>query len=175
MADAGVAAVTGAGDRLRLASAEQSEAFARLYAEAFADVASYCTRLLRDPTHARDVSQEAFVRLFARWRSVADPRAFVFIVATNLVRDEWRRRTRHAALLDGIKPLLTEEATRADVELADIVARLPRRLRDIVVLHLVADLPVAEVARVAGIPEGTVKRRLHEARALLRLDWLEIS
>jgi RNA polymerase sigma-70 factor (ECF subfamily) len=52
---------------------------------------------------------------------------------------------------------------------------LPRRLRDVVVLHLVADLPVAEVATVAGIPVGTVKRRLYEARALLRLDWLEIG
>lgn len=176
MADAGSTAVPGAsGERMRLAGAATSEAFTRVYAESFREVSAYCTRLLRDESLARDVTQEAFVRLFSRWRSVAEPRAFVFIVATNLVRDEWRRRTRQNALIDGLKPLVHEQAAGHAVELADVVARLPRRLRDVVVLHLVADLPVLEVARVLTIPEGTVKRRLHEARALLRLDWLEVS
>ena len=173
MTDVGVAAVPG-GERLHLASAEQSAAFAVVYRQHYGEVASYCSRLLRDDNVARDVAQEAFVRLFARWRTVNEPRAYVFLVATNLVRDEWRRRTKVSNLFERLKPFVSETAPPVDVELGDIVARLPKRLRDVVVLHLVADLPVAEVARVTGIPEGTVKRRLYEARALLRLDWLEI-
>jgi RNA polymerase sigma-70 factor (ECF subfamily) len=41
------------------------------------------------------------------------------------------------------------------------------RLREVVLLHYYADLPVAEVAAAIHRPVGTVKRRLHEARALL--------
>lgn len=174
-ADAGAVPGTTQADRLRLASAERSEEFSRLYADYFGELAGYCARLLRDDNLARDVTQESFIRLFSRWRGVRDPRAFLFIVATNLVRDEWRRRSRQAALLDSMKPLVSEATRGVDAELADVVGRLPRRLRDVVVLHLVADLPVAEVARVLRVPEGTVKRRLHEARAVLRIDWLEVA
>ena len=175
MAEVGVAAVAPHDERLRLASAEHSAAFALLYREHYAEVAGYCTRLLHDEHVARDVAQEAFVRLFARWRTVNEPRAYVFLIATNLVRDEWRHRKRASSLFDRLKPFVDEAAPAVDLELSDVVARLPRRLRDVVVLHLVADLPVAEVATVTGIPVGTVKRRLYEARALLRLDWLEIG
>lgn len=176
MADASANALPGAApERLRLAPAEHSEAFARVYRESFGDVASYAARLLRDDAAARDVTQEAFVRLFSRWRTVADPRAYVFVVATNLVREEWKRRSRQEALVEGLRPLVAGETRTPDVELRDIVTRLPRRLRDVVVLHLVADLRITDVARVTGLPEGTVKRRLFEARALLRLDWLEVS
>jgi len=175
MTEAGAGALPGTAARLRLAPAAHSEEFARLYTESYGDVAGYCFRLLRDDNAARDSAQEAFVRLFSRWRTVAEPRAYVFVVATNLIRDEWKRRAKQAALLEGMRPLVVGEARTPDVELSDIVTRLPRRLRDVVVLHLVADLPIAEVARVVRIPEGTVKRRLHEARKLLRLDWLEVS
>jgi RNA polymerase sigma-70 factor (ECF subfamily) len=54
-----------------------------------------------------------------------------------------------------------------DTSLRDLVERLPGHLREAVLLHYYADLPVAEVAAALRRPVGTVKRRLHEARALL--------
>ena len=59
----------------------------------------------------------------------------------------------------------TEEASAAEHK--DAVDRLPPGLRDVVLLHYYADLPVEDVARAIRRPAGTVKRRLHEARALL--------
>ena len=47
------------------------------------------------------------------------------------------------------------------------VMGIPEKLRDVVLLHYFADLPVAQVAAAVGRPEGTVKRQLSEARALL--------
>ena len=132
----------------------------------YAAVARYCHRLVGDEQLARDLTQEAFVRLFGRWRQVAEPRAYVYLVATNLARRTWTRRsTEHAALRTAYA---REEVVAApDLGVRDAVERLPRTWRDVVVLHYFADLPVAEVARQLGQPEGTVRRRLTEARALL--------
>lgn len=55
---------------------------------------------------------------------------------------------------------------RIDVERA--VARLPRRQRQVITLHYLADLPVAEVAAVLGIGESSVKTHLGAGRSALR-------
>ena len=47
------------------------------------------------------------------------------------------------------------------------VERLPKKLRDVVLLHYWSDLTVTDVAAAVGRPAGTVKRQLSEARALL--------
>lgn len=149
--------------------------FSDFYTANFRDVSGYCAALLKDGATAGDVAQEAFERLFARWSRVRNPRGFVYLVATNLVRDEWRRRGRNKVLLRSIEPLVDATAPAVNATLTDIVARLPRRLREVVVLHVIADIPVAEIATLTSTPMGTVKSRLREARARLRLDWLEIE
>jgi RNA polymerase sigma-70 factor (ECF subfamily) len=132
----------------------------------YVGVARYCHRLVGDEQLARDLTQEAFVRLFGRWRQVEEPRAYVYLVATNLARRTWKRRSTEAVALR--TAYAREDVVAApDVAVRDAVDRLPRKWRDVVVLHYFADLPVADVARQLGQPEGTVRRRLTEARALL--------
>jgi RNA polymerase sigma-70 factor (ECF subfamily) len=155
-------------------SAERAEEFARLYESTFRELSGYCAAMLKDDHLATDLAQEAFVRLFARWRSVANPRGFLFVVATNLVRDEWRRRGSTRTLLSSMEPLVRESAPESDLAaLGDVVLRLPQKEREVVVLHLMADLPLAEVARLTRSPLGTVKRRMHDARRRLRTEWTE--
>jgi RNA polymerase sigma-70 factor (ECF subfamily) len=141
--------------------------FAALYATEFPRLAGYLTSLTGDPEVAREATQEAFTRLFARWRRVQEPRAFVYVVGTNLCKRHWRQggRERSAVTSLGITTLHGRPAH--DSSLRDLVERLPGHLRETVLLHYYADLPVAEVAAALHRPVGTVKRRLHEARALL--------
>jgi len=143
------------------------DAAVRAFCEAeYAGLAAYCYRLVGNEHTARDIAQEACVRLFVRWTTVQEPRAYAYVIATNLARREWRRVREERTFLDGQRP---EEPVIAppDPGLRDAVDRLPRKWRDIVVLYYFADLPLGEVARCVGQPEGTVKRRLGEARALL--------
>ena len=60
-------------------------------------------------------------------------------------------------------PEVAEEAILA-------VARLPRRQREVVLLHVWADLSYEQIARALDIPVGTVRSRLHRARGALGTD-----
>jgi len=55
------------------------------------------------------------------------------------------------------------------VALVAALSTLPEAQRRALVLHHIGDLPVAEIARVEGVPEGTVKARLSRGRAALTL------
>jgi RNA polymerase sigma-70 factor (ECF subfamily) len=144
----------------------REEAFRDLYRAEYAGLAGYCTALTGDVQLARDITQEAFARLFARWVGVREPKAYVYYVATNLARRHWRRSKKERELYDQIGHRPVETGVH-DPWLRDLVERLPERLREAVLLHYYADLPVTEVALLTKRPVGTVKRRLHEARQLL--------
>jgi RNA polymerase sigma-70 factor (ECF subfamily) len=147
-------------------NAEEVE-FGHLYSEHFGRVSGYALSLLGDPGLATDVAQEAFTRLFARWGRVRDTRAWVYFVATNLATDQWRRSQRDRGLTDALQHVTATHRAAYDPWLRDLVDRLPGHLRQVVLLHYYADLPVNDVARLVHRPVGTVKRRLHDARALL--------
>jgi RNA polymerase sigma-70 factor (ECF subfamily) len=148
-------------------SARDEAAFAQVYRLHFGPLSGYALALTGDQGAAVDVAQEAFTRLYVRFRRVRDPRAWLFFVATNLARDHWRRSTRDRDLTSALTPLTPRVDPAHDPWLRDLVERLPERLRTAVLLHYYADLPVEEVARLTHRPVGTVKRRLHEARGLL--------
>jgi len=142
----------------------QGGEFDRFYADVYGSLAGYAMSLVGDRVVAEDLAQEALVRLYARWGLVREARPYVFRTVTNLARDRWRRQqSERRALPD----LLADTAPAADLSVMDAVERLPAGLRTVVLLHYYADLPVAQVARAVRRPEGTVKRRLSEARTLL--------
>jgi RNA polymerase sigma-70 factor, ECF subfamily len=141
--------------------------FAELYGAEFPRLAGYLTSITGDPDVAREATQEAFTRLFARWRKVQEPRAFVYVVGTNLCKRHWRQGGRERSAVASLGVTSEHDRTDHDPWLRDLVERLPGHLREAVLLHYYADLPVAEVAAALRRPVGTVKRRLHEARALL--------
>ena len=152
------------------ADALGGEAFAELYRTQFGPLSGYAKSLVGDSGAAVDIAQEAFTRLLARWRSVRDPRAWLFYVATNLTRDHWRTVIRDRDLTERAGSHLGPATTTPDPWLRDLVERLPDRQRQAILLHYYADVSVEEIARLLHVPTGTVKRRLHDARARLALD-----
>lgn len=150
--------------RWDVVSAREQE-FLDLYGAEYAPLASYCWRLTRNSELSADLAQEAFTRLFARWITVREPRAYLYHVATNLVRRQWRQQaTAPVALVDdAAAPARVDDG----LEVRIAVDRLPVRLRDVVLLHYYADLSVTDVAAAMQRPAGTIKRQLSEARRLL--------
>jgi RNA polymerase sigma factor (sigma-70 family) len=131
---------------------------------------------------AEDVVAETFAEAFrtrARYDSgVADCRPWLFGIATNLLRRHWRneRRQLRAYARTGQDPAndpIDRAEERADAQgaghlLAAALARLSRDQRDVLMLHVFADLSDAEIAAALTIPVGTVRSRLSRARARLR-------
>ena len=133
-------------------------------------------RILRDRDAAEDAAQEAVLRA---WRARGNCRdagaatAWLRTIAANEARrvGAQRRFRRHEpleerALADpSVEPA---EQRLGDLAVAQLLARLPPRERPLMHLRYVADLSQAEIAASLGIPEGTVKVRLHRMRGLLR-------
>ena len=145
-------------------------------ADGFADwVKPHLTvlRVLADrqvgPATGADVVQEALVRAWQRRDSFDPDRGTVRAWLVAILLDRARRhRLRHFGPHPAVAAGVVEapNADRVDVERA--VARLPRRQRQVITLHYLADLSVAEVAAVLGVSESSVKTHLGAARSALR-------
>ena len=130
--------------------------------------------LCGDEAQADDLVQEALVRAFTRPLRVPRPggaEAYVRVIMVNLFIDGSRRQSRWrrvAPLLRpvGITPDPADQVSDRDAILTALRSLSPRQ-RACVVLRYYEDLPVAKVAAVLGVGEGTVKRYLSEAMSRL--------
>lgn len=161
------------------------DSFERAFEEWFAAVHRYIARRLSTPL-ADDLAAETFAIAFAR-RATFDPargtiRAWLYGIATNLVRSHWRVEIRSLQLDAKLRvetilaeqQATTDEALSAAVvmpRLAAALADLKREQREVLLLHAWADLTNDEIASALDIPAGTVRSRLYRARQSL---WQEL-
>lgn len=131
------------------------------------------------PEEAEDVSQDAFLRAFHRlaaFRGEAPFRSWLLQIVHNAALNaSARRRTRTATLAD--EPVGSEAAVGGPAErlesrerqarLQAKLALMPAVYRELVVLRDVEGLSYEEIAHVSQMPLGSVKGRLHRARAQL--------
>jgi RNA polymerase sigma-70 factor, ECF subfamily len=144
--------------------------FEELYRSQFHRIALQITAYVGDTAEAQDLVQEAFTRAVPRWDRIStydDPAAWVRKVAWNLATSRWRRRHTADAFLRRQRVRHVDGPTPDRIALIAALATLPPKLRKAFVLHYVAELTVAEIARQEDVPEGTVKSWLHRARALV--------
>jgi RNA polymerase sigma-70 factor (sigma-E family) len=126
--------------------------------------------LCGDAAQADDLVQEALVRAFTRPLRVPRPgaaEAYVRVIMVNLFIDGARRHSRWTRVapllrLAGLTPDPADQVADREAMLTALRSLSPRQ-RACVVLRYYDDLPVAEVAAVLGVGEGTVKRYLSEA------------
>lgn len=138
-------------------------------------VFSLLYRLSGDVYAADDLTQETFLRLCTRIGSYRYPEPFLpwlYTIAHNLYRD-WRKNayqrrvvTQESPEAPGPVDLLDRVAQRSDVVQA--LHRLSEHHRTALVLRFYHDLTVEQIARMEGVPAGTVKSRLSTAIRQLR-------
>ena len=137
----------------------------------------YCSRRVGEHV-AEDVVAETFLVAYERRDRYDVSRGgmlpWLYGIATNLLRRHRRLEVRALKALAEAGPADEERAAeRVDAQrtvrrLAAVLASLPRRQRDVLLLHAVAELEYAEIAAALGIPLGTVRSALHRARTKVR-------
>lgn len=148
------------------------QAFDEFYAESFPRVTGQLYAMVGDRDEAQECVQEAFVRAWAH-RGKLDrtdhPEAWVRATAYRLAVSRWRRAklARRSADRAMTGALSTPGVSENHVALVTALKQLSATQRQALVLHHIADLPVCEVAREVGVPEGTIKARLSRGRTAL--------
>ncbi len=131
-------------------------------------------RYASNPSEAEDIAQDAMLRAWRRRSTLRDSERrnqwLATIVRNEAFRQHARLRPDPIATIEGHEGAEDEQVV-ATVERADIQAaldRLSERDRQLLHLRYEEDLTQAAIASRLGIPEGTVKVRLHRARDKLR-------
>ncbi|MEP7052039.1 MAG: sigma-70 family RNA polymerase sigma factor [Pseudomonadota bacterium] len=156
------------------ARSPQSAEFEQLYADYSAQIAAHCARLLRDGPSAEDATQDVFLRVRRHAGRLPDHsqiRPWLFRVATNHCLNELRSRavrTRYAPDLHHEHMRDQEESITARDEARRLLARLPKRAREVAWLTFVEGMPQCEVAMTLGVSRRTVVTHLSELRAQVR-------
>jgi len=172
------------------ASAEQEKA--RRFRDAalphLDDVFTLARYLMRNVADAEDAVQECYLRALRHFDSYRGPamKPWLLTILRNVCNAEFARRSRHEASADyaGAEteqlPMWQEpQASPETALLRDqdgtairrLIADLPQQFREAIVLREVNELSYDEIAKVAGVPVGTVMSRLARARAMLRAAW----
>jgi RNA polymerase sigma-70 factor (ECF subfamily) len=146
-------------------------------------------RMLGDRAEAEDVAQEVFISVFKTidtFREEAKFSTWLYRVTVNhcknrikyLARrhdrdrdelDETAHETNGAAGVPRhVQPDRALEGAQLEVLLQEAIAHLDDDQRVVVVLRDVEDLSIEEICEITGLPDGTVKSRLHRARLVLR-------
>lgn len=152
---------------VRAAAAGDLDAFDALVRGCQADLWRFLRHLVGDDAAAEDIAQETFIRVFQRIRSFRFQSKFstwVLSISRNAAVDFMRARTRRLRL-EAAAPAQGRAADAATrVELQAALSSLPSKLREALLAVEVVGMTYREAGTVLGVPEGTVKSRVFQAR-----------
>jgi RNA polymerase sigma-70 factor (ECF subfamily) len=160
---------------LRCQSGER-EAFEDLVAVMEQPLLYYAAKLTGSTDRALDVLQEAWIKAFAGLHGLREPAALrpwlyrlVRGLAVDRVRREAAREKAEEAWTDGFEEGAEPEFSAEDADaIHAALDQLPLPHREVLVLHFIEEMPVAEIAAVVGCPAGTVKSRIHHAKRTMK-------
>jgi RNA polymerase sigma factor (sigma-70 family) len=160
-------------DPENVAAAQHGDALAldRLLDELAPYVRRLCARIA--PAAADDAAQEALLAVFRGLPSMRAPEAIMTWVRSVTVRTAIRVARQHDLEVAAEETVLDRGTASPEglVDIDDALARLPVPQRVVLVLRTREGLSEQEIATTLGIPAGTVKSRLHRARAAFREVW----
>jgi RNA polymerase sigma factor (sigma-70 family) len=154
-------------------SLERPERFAAIFDRHFDSVHAYLARRI-GASMADDLASQTFVVAFERRHSFRDTvdtaRPWLFGIATNLMRNQWRAEQRALAALARLAadavPAAAPDPQESD-RLAAALTQLDRGQRDALLLYAWEGLSYEEIAAALGVPIGTVRSRIARARSHL--------
>jgi RNA polymerase sigma-70 factor (ECF subfamily) len=171
---------------------------AAIYREFSGQIHTYAYHLLGNPEDADDITQEVFIRAYARLgqlRAQASMRSWLYRIATNLCMDHLRRRSRVKRIFGLEAPLggsgagpddppqrdIAQPMAAAEIDsvaerdhIALALKRMPDKYAVCLLLHSLQGLSYREIADVVGVSPGAAAVRLSRARDLFARYYEEL-
>ena len=149
------------------------------------DVYSFCVYLTRSRQDADDLYQQTFLVAFEKNEidETLKPVSYLLSIAANLWNNQkrkylWRKKKANIIYFqeENLEQIAEEAETveetmiRCDEKelVRKLVDELPDKMRVVVLMYYMESLSIEEIAKALGIPAGTVKSRLHQAKARLK-------
>ena len=156
-------------------SVPDEQTFENLYRENAGRIYALCLRMSGDPTNARDLTQEVFVRAWKKlhlFRGESQLSTWLRRLAVNVCLNWIAQERRRLGRQVDVEDLSVFEGKRstpeAGIDLQRAIATLPVNARAVFVLHDVEGYRHEDIAEMNGVAVGTVKSQLHRARKLLQ-------
>jgi len=111
----------------RLRTSDQ-QAVGEFFNACYPRLAGWVRRLVDDDETAHEIASEAFTRLLSRWSGLDNPQSYLYMIATNLVRDHWRKsgRERNAIrVMTAAGPAEPAYHPAQDVDVRALIQALP--------------------------------------------------
>ena len=162
---------------LRASLAGETAAWGEIVSRYKDAVYGLCLGFLRNRADAEDLTHDAFIRAYNNLRRYHLDKKFstwMFTIAANLCRNRLRYRKNHPVvepprhLAGGTDPATLIAAEDRQKRVQKGLNRLPYGYRAPLVLRFFNDLSYREIGEILAIPEGTVKTRIHRAKAMLK-------
>jgi RNA polymerase sigma-70 factor (ECF subfamily) len=164
------------------------EAFDILVSRYKDPLTNYIFRFLGDMKECEDLLQETFLRVYRNrhsYRRIAKYSTWLYTIAGNLARSEYRKRKRRRLYsLQSVnrddeeyeveipdEQFLPDKHTESmiqDHHIQEALKQIPEEFREVVVLRDVQSLAYEEIAEITGLPMGTVKSRINRGRTKLQ-------
>lgn len=164
------------------------EAFDILVSRYRDPLSNYIYRFLGDMKECEDLLQETFLRVYRNrhsYRRIAKFSTWLYTIAGNLARSEYRKRKRRRVYSlqsvnrddeeyeveipdETFSPDKHAESTIQDRHIQEALGQIPEEFREVVVLRDVQQLAYEEIADITGLPMGTVKSRINRGRTKLQ-------
>lgn len=125
--------------------------------------------LLGNPHDVQDILQEVFIKYMEKAPSFRDrehEKSWLLRVTANTCKDCLRFRKRHAC--SSLEDLENICAAPPDIDLLKDLLNLPLKYKTVLLLHYVEGYQVGEIARITGLSENAVKKRLQRGRDALK-------
>jgi RNA polymerase sigma-70 factor, ECF subfamily len=120
---------------------------------------------------ARDLTQETFYRFWQKLDSYQNRCRLItwlFQIAYHAFLDDVKRKKSHGEQISVYEIELSVPAQESGEDLARLLKELPEEQRNVIILFYYEDLSIKQIAKILEIPPGTVKSRLHNAKAKLK-------
>ncbi len=154
----------------------QDEAFDTFVHKYYGDILRYCAYRCRDPEYALDLTQETFVRFFARlseYRHKGKAKNYLYTIAGNLCKN-WRQKDREIPTEEEVFVRETDPAALQEGGIVDklllewAIDQLPPELQEVIDHYYFQEQKIREIAAELELGVPLVKYRLSQAKLKLR-------